>query len=122
MQELQNVYWYRTKRAADAAPLQKKARARQDRAERLRVLCEGLVYVALFCAAMFLEVYLQAGLKAYSLDVWMLSRKKVEVESEITRLDMRLTVLESPLRIESLAASEIGLTAAVPQNKTPAKD
>ena len=60
-------------------------------------------------------------LKSHSLEVWTLSRRKAEIESEITRLDMRLTVLESPMRLESLASSEIGLTAAVPQEKSPTK-
>lgn len=83
----------------------------------------GLVYAGLFCAALFAEVYVRMQLKSYSLDVWMLAKRKAEIEGEITRLDMRLTALESPVRLESLAASEIGLTNVQPQEdpKKPKK-
>lgn len=88
---------------------------------RFHELVVGLMYVGLFCSALFLDVYVRMQLKSNSLEVWTLSRRKAEIESEITRLDMRLTVLESPMRLESLASSEIGLTAAVPQQQTPTK-
>lgn len=91
------------------------------RAKKFRELMVGLAYIGLFFVILFSEVYVRMQLKSRSLDVWSLSRRKAEIESEITRLDMRLTVLESPVRLESLALSEIGLTAAVPQEKTPTR-
>ena len=78
---------------------------------------QGLVYVALFCSLLFMEVYVRTQLKSRSLDVWTLTRRKAEIESEMTRSDMRLTVLESPMRLETLASSEIGLIADHPQKE-----
>lgn len=70
--------------------------------------------MGLFWLALFLEVYVRTQTKSMSLEVWMLSHKKAAIESEMTRLDMRLTVLESPRRLEELASSEIGLMAVAP--------
>lgn len=92
-----------------------------DRAARFRAMTVGLFYMGLFFTALFLEVYVRMQVKSRSLEIWTLTRRKAEIESELTRLDMRLTVLESPMRLESLASSEIGLTAAIPQQQTPAK-
>ena len=98
------------------------APARRDgSSQNLRVLAIGLVYVGLFCTALFFEVYVRSQIKSHSLEMWTLSRRKAEMESELTRLDMRRTVLESPMRLESLASSEIGLTAAVSQQNSPTK-
>lgn len=120
MQERDSQSGFRAGRPVDITPLQK-ARVSQDRSIRMRRLLTGGFYVGLFCLALFGEVFLKTRLKSYSLDIWLLERRKVEVESEITKLDMRLTVLESPMRIESLASSEIGLTAAKPQKEPPAR-
>jgi len=90
----------------------------EQRALRYRELVAGLTYVGLFCVALFFEVYLRVQTKSQSLNVWTLTRRKAEIESEITRLYMRRTVLESPVRLESLAASEIGLTAVLSQEKS----
>ena len=118
-------YWPRLKmRVRDDIPRVVKTAATrapvtQETVRKFRDLVQGLLYVGLFCAVLFLEVYVRTQLKSHSLEIWMLERKKAEIESDMTRLDMRLTVLESPLRLESLASTEIGLTAANPQEKTP---
>ena len=124
-----HVFWSRSAWSIDrhvpvrpAAPAPRKADVRADeRAARFRTLSFGLIYIGFLCVAMFLEVCVRMERKSQSLEIWTLMKRKVEIESEITRLDMRLTALESPTRLESLASSEIGLTAAETHAKTQKK-
>ena len=120
-----NVFWHREHIALARAPSEFRA-AVSKRAERhagsdrnLQTLVHGLIYVALFCSLLFAEVYVRTQMKSRGLEIWTLARRKAEIESEMTRLDMRLTVLESPMRLETLASSEIGLVADHPQKETP---
>ncbi len=112
--KIQSLVWHRTtvvrekRRAPSSAPPPVSA----ETVRRFHLLVEGLIYVALGCLLLFSEVYIRTRQKSRSLEIWTLARRKVEMESELTRLRMRITVLESPQRLESLAATEIGLTSA----------
>lgn len=119
-----NVFWSRVKTGSDLgrpviwAPVAKRvlvAGPSVDVSRRICILLAGLGYIGLFCFLLFMEVYVKTQLKSHSLELWTLNRRKAQTESEITRLSMRLTVLESPMRLETLASSEIGLIAAQPQ-------
>lgn len=114
-----HIFWPRAESPGDKNHASAGPRRNEDASIRLRILAAGLLYVGLFSTAMFLEVYVKTQLKSRSLEIWTLARRKVEIESEMTRLDLRLMVLESPMRLESLASSEIGLTAEQPQQKSP---
>ncbi len=125
-QDMQNrtstIFWPRAEPAADRRSTTATVRT-NARAQRLRTLSQGLFYVALFWLVLFLEVHVRTLAKSESLEIWMLARRKAHLESELTRLDMRLTILESPKRLEALASSEMGLTVVAsqeqPQSKNP---
>lgn len=112
------MYWPRAERSdaySDAGSPRKAASA--ETAERFRKLVQGLTYAGLISAALFLEVFLRTQHKSHSLEIWTLTRRRAEIENEITRLDMRLTVLESPARLQTLATTEIGLAVVVPKEE-----
>lgn len=91
------------------------SRQAPDPRVQLAWFVEGLLYIGTFFAVLFAHVHIHTHSKTLSLDTWMLTKRKEELVGEVNSLRMRIVPLESPLRIETLAVSELGMSPAAPE-------